>query len=281
MKSTTYTIKGEKGKEITLPRHFSEEIREDLIKRAVLAIQSNKRQPYGSFPRAGMDYSATLSRRRRDYRGSYGRGMSRIPRKVMVRRGTQFIYTGAVVSSTTGGRRAHPPKAEKNWGQKINKTERRKAIRSAIAATTDKELMKARGHKFDNAPIIIDNLENIQKTKELKQLMVKIGLDKEIERVAKKKLRSGKGKLRGRKYKSPVGPLIVIEKESPINKAADNLAGFEICIVDSLNTELLAPGTVPGRLTIWSSAAIDKLGKENLYYKKDGSVQDNKKSSSN
>jgi len=245
MKITTYTNKGEKGKEINLPKQFSEEIRKDIIKRAVLAIQSNKKQPFGTFPRAGLDYSATLSRRRRDYRGSYGRGISRIPRKVMVRRGTQFIYTGAVVSGTVGGRRAHPPKSEKIWQQKINKTERRKAIRSAIAATLDKELIKERGHKFTDAPLIIEKLEDIQKTKDLKQLLIKLGLEKELERTSKKRIRSGKGKMRGRKYKTPVGPLIIISKSSPIIKASSNLAGFDACTVDSLNAELLAPGTYP------------------------------------
>jgi large subunit ribosomal protein L4e len=281
MKAKICTNKGEKGKEINLPKQFSEEIRTDLIKRAVLAIQANKRQPYGGFLRAGLDYSATLSRRRRDYRGSYGKGISRVPRKVMVRRGTQFIYTGAVISGTVGGRRAHPPKSEKVWEQKINKTERRKAIRSAIAATLDKELIKERGHKFIEVPIIIEKLEDIQKTKDLKQLLIKLGLEKELERSSKKKIRSGKGKIRGRKYKTAVGPLMVIEKNSPIVKAASNLAGFDVCTVDSLNAELLAPGTYPGRLTIWSLASIEKLEKDNLYYKNNGSVQDNKKSSSN
>jgi large subunit ribosomal protein L4e len=271
MKVKSYTNKGIKGKEVELPKQFSEEIRPDLIKRAVLAMQSNKRQPYGANVRAGMDYSATLSRRRKDYRGGYGRGMSRIPRKVMLRRGTQFVYTGAVVSGTVGGRRAHPPKSEKVWGRKINKTERRKAIRSAIAATLDKELIKIRGHQFIDAPIIIENLENIKKTKELKDLFIKIGLEKEMERANKKRIRAGKGKTRGRKYKVPKGPLVVVEKNSPVIKASNNLLGFDTCSVDSLNTELLAPGTVPGRLTIWSTKSIEILGKENLYYK-NGSV---------
>ena len=75
MKSATFTKTGVKGKEISLPTHFSEEIRPDLIKRAVLVIQANKRQQYGADPRAGMEYSASLSKRRRAYRGSYGRGI--------------------------------------------------------------------------------------------------------------------------------------------------------------------------------------------------------------
>ena len=281
MKSTTYTNKGIKGKEITLPKQFSEEVRPDLIKRAVLAIQSNKRQPYGADSRAGMEYSATISRRRRDYRGAYGKGISRVPRKVMVRRGTQFIWTGAVISGTVGGRRAHPPKSIKKWSQKINKNERRKAIRSAIAATIDKELVNKRGHKAENVQLIVEKLEDIKKTKDVLSLLNKLGLEKELERTNKRRIRAGKGKTRGRKYKTSKGPLIVIEKNSPILKAASNILGVEVCIIDSLNTELLAPGTEPGRLTIWSQAAIEKLEKENLYYKKNGSIQDTKTPISN
>jgi len=281
MKATTYTITGTKGKEIELPKQFSEEIRPDLIKQAVLVIQSRKRQQYGTDPRAGIEYSAKLSRRRKAYRGGYGRSASRIPRKVMLRRGTQFIYVGAVVSGTVGGRRAHPPKAEKIWEQKINKNERRKAIRSAIAATNNKELIDKRGHKTKEVPIIINRLEDLKKTKELKDLLIKLGLDKELERAAKKKIRAGKGKARGRKYRSAKGPLIVLEKNTLLQKAASNIPGVEVCIVDSLNAELLAPGTEPGRLTIWSTDALEKLNKENLYYKKNGSVQNDKTPASN
>jgi large subunit ribosomal protein L4e len=108
-----------------------------------------------------------------------------------------------------------------------------------------------------------------------------LGLEKELERVSKKKIRAGKGKARGRKYKSPKGPLMIIERDSPVIKASNNLPGFETCLVDSLNAELLAPGTYPGRLTIWSIDAIKKLEKERLYYKKNGSIQGTKTSSSN
>ena len=126
---------GKKKSEMVLPSQFNEEIREDLIKKVAVALLANKRQQYGAKLRAGLDYSARVSKKRRDFRGSYGHGISRVPRKVIVRRGTRFIWIGAIVSGTRGGRRAHPPKAEKIWNQKINKKERLKAIRSSIAAT--------------------------------------------------------------------------------------------------------------------------------------------------
>lgn len=284
MKAKTFSTKGEKGKEISLPKQFSEEVRPDLIKRAVLIIQASKRQRYGADPRAGLEYSADLSRRRRDYRGSYGRGISRIPRKVMVRRGTQFIYEGAVVSGTKGGRRAHPPKAERKYEQKINKKEKQKAIRSAIAASLDKNYLKQKGFSvLENIPLVIEKLEKISKTKEFKDLLIKLNLKPEVERAEKKKIRAGKGTMRGRKYKTPKGPLVVVsDNNSNIYKASRNLPGFDVVNVDSLNTKLLAPGAKPGRLVIWSLDAITRLEKENLFYsRKNGSVQSNKTPASN
>ncbi len=283
MKSTIFSTKGEKVKDLELPKQFSEKVRPDLIKRAVLVIQNNNRQPYGADPRAGLEYSATLSRKRKDYRGGYGRGMSRIPRKVMLRRGTQFIYTGAIVSGTTGGRRAHAPKAEKIFDQKINNKERQKAIRSAIAATADKEFLKEKGITVqDNVPLIIDKLESLNKTKEVKDLLIKLNLSPELERADNKKIRAGKGTMRGRKYRKAKGPLVVVSgKDTKVAEACKNLPGFEVVEVKSLNAELLAPGAVPGRYVIWSLDAIQKLDKENLFYSKNGSVQDDKVPASN
>nr|NIQ06333.1 50S ribosomal protein L4 [Candidatus Korarchaeota archaeon] len=40
---------------------------------------------------------------------------------------------------------------------------------------------------------------------------------------------------------------------------ARNLPGVDIVKVNNLNVELLAPGTHPGRLTVWTSSALEKL----------------------
>ncbi|MGC8812751.1 MAG: 50S ribosomal protein L4, partial [Candidatus Aenigmatarchaeota archaeon] len=83
---------------------------------------------------------------------------------------------------------------------------------------------------------------------------------KEIERIKEKKIRAGKGKARGRKYKRKVGPLIVVTEDKGIGKAAKNLPGVEVCRVEKLSVEKLAPGASAGRLTIWTKSAIAKLG---------------------
>ena len=166
------------------------------IKKIVRILQSLRRQKYGAETRAGKKHSAKLSRRRHKYRGSYGIGISRVPRKILTRRGTRMRWIGAFAPGTVGGRRAHPAKSEKEWELKVNKKENRKAIRSAIAATTNKELVKKRGHKIPvNYPFIIDSkIENLTKTKEIKDLLKKLGFEKELERSKIKKIRAGKGK---------------------------------------------------------------------------------------
>ena len=73
-----------------------------------------------------MKQSAKLSKRRRAYRGSYGFGISRTPRKILSKRGRRLGWVGAVAPNTVGGRRTHPPKAEKIWREEINTKERRK-----------------------------------------------------------------------------------------------------------------------------------------------------------
>ena len=265
MKANIFNTKGEKVKQVELPKQFSEEIRPDLIKKAALVIQFSKKQPYGATDRAGKRHSTRISRRRRDFKGSYGKGISRIPRKTLLRRGTQFYWMGAMAPGTVGGRRAHPPKSDKILSIKINKKEKRKAIRSAIAATLNKELLQQKGvTSLDNLPIIVDKLESITKTKDLKSLLEKLGLKNELIRSKNKKIRAGIGKLRGRKYKVPCGPLLVVSKQSQISKAC-SFQGFEVSLVDSLNTDILAPGATPGRLVIWSLDSIDKLEKEKLF----------------
>ncbi len=266
MKAKLQTLEGQSTQEVELPKQFEEEIRDDLIKRAVLAIQSHNMQAEGVNPEAGKRASAQLSKRRRKYRGIYGRGESRTPRKVMSRSGTQFNYTGAFAPQTVGGRKAHPSKSEKIPALKINKKEKQKAIRSAIAATADLELVKARGHKTDSAPIIVeDKIEELKKTVDVKKALKAIKLDKELERTKEKKVRAGKGKVRGRPYKKKKGPLLVVSKKCDLVKSAVNIPGVDIINVKELNTEALAPGTQPGRLTIYTKSAIEIMDKEKLF----------------
>ncbi|MFP4112680.1 MAG: 50S ribosomal protein L4 [Candidatus Woesearchaeota archaeon] len=268
------TKKTETGK-ISLPKQFSEEVRPDLVKRAVLAIQSHKRQAYGADPEAGKKSAAELSRRRKKYRGSYGFGISRVPRKILSRRGTRMGWVGAFAPGTVGGRRAHPPKADKVWDEKINDTERRKAIRSAMSATLDKDVVVSRGHAVpDNYPFVIDNdFESLKKTKEVKDALLALGFDKELVRAEIKKVRAGKGKSRGRRYNKRKSVLLVVSEGSSLYESARNISGVDVVSVNDLNAELLAPGTDLGRATLFTKNAVEVLEKTGLFLKKQKSVK--------
>ncbi len=249
-----------------LPEQFEEAIRPDLIKRAVEAVQSSKRQPYGADPRAGKKAAARLSRRRRDYKGAYGKGISRVPRKTLVRRGMQMIWVGAFAPGTVKGRRAFPP-VPRDFTQKINDKERKKAIRSALAAAVDKNIVAARGHKApEHYPFIVStDFEKINKTSELLKAFEALGLHDELERGGRREVRAGKGKMRGRRYKQATGPLLVVSGTCEALKSAKNVPGVDVVEVTRVNAELLAPGTHPGRLTLFTHAAIQKIDKEKLF----------------
>src|SRR3989339_144473 len=244
-----------------LPKQFTEPVRNDLIYRAVMTVQSNNRQPYGSYALAGMNVSAKLSRRRRDYKGSYGHGMARTPRKSLSHRGTRFNWVGALAPNTRGGRRSHPPKPERIWTKKLNAKERKKALCSALSATVDKKIIESRGHLLPKEfPFILSsNIESISKTKDVIKMLYALGFKEELDRTDSKTIRAGKGKNRARPYKIKKSVLFVVSKKCPLNSSAANISGVDIVTPDHLNAELLAPGTKPGRLTLYTDAAVDKI----------------------
>ena len=99
-------------------------------------------------------------------------------------------------------------------------------------------------------------------------MLLALKLDKELERTKEKKVRAGRGKMRGRKYKKKVGPLIVVSKKCALEKAAKNIPGIQTCRVTNLNTEKLAPGTLPGRFTIFTEEALIVMSKQKLFTQK-------------
>jgi large subunit ribosomal protein L4e len=85
-------------------------------------------------------------------------------------------------------------------------------------------------------------------------------MKKELLKTKKaKKIRAGKGKRRGRKYKFAKGPLLVIKEDYGIVKAMKNIPGFEVAKIENLSIELLAPGAMPGRFVIWTQSAFNEL----------------------
>ena|SRR3989338_2714995 len=248
MKVDVLDLNGKKLKQIELPYQFTEPYHPNLIKRAVAVIMSKLRQVYGHKEGAGMGYSAKISRRRRNYKGAYGHGYSRVPRKTMLRRGRQFHWVGAVAPGTVGGRRAHGPNFEKDFSQKINKKERKKAIRSLLGASFEQKKMI----------VFEDKLEALKKTKEVVITLENSSLKNELEKVTKT-VRSGKGKMRGRKYKTKKGLLFVVSKTCDLSKSARSLLGADVVNVSSLNVSDIAKGSEL-RTSVWTEGAVKKVG---------------------
>ena len=267
MKAAVLSVEGNKSGEIELPGVFSEELNRVLIKRAVLASQSSRVQPKGPNKSAGRNYTATYigSRKKPQQYRTINVGHARLPRL----KNRRHLLSGqvALVPQAVKGPRAHPPKPEKNNEEKINRQEKRKALRSAIAATSVKELVSARGHivpkRFEFPLVGEKRFEGIDKTKKVVEVFEKIGLIEDVKKSkSSRKIRAGKGKKRGRKYKKTKSVLLVVENSKKIFMAARNIAGVDVVEARNLNTELLAPGTVPGRLTLWSESALKVLGEK-------------------
>ncbi len=261
MRSKLLDINGKEKGSIDLPKSFSKKIREDIV--AKILESKKTEQPYAPSPVAGKQHSASgiLIHRRHVWKSQYGRGMSRIPRKIMSRRGSQFNWVGAEIPSTVGGRRAHPPRIVSRINtKKVNKKELKIAFESALSASADgkrisKRYKRLEDKKIDNIPFIVESKISNLKTKDLISSIKKI-LGKDLFELAipKKSIRKGKGKLRGRKYKSTAGLLIVIGNKEEIKTKT-----FDVATVKNLSVNDLSQGGL-GRLTLYTEQAIKDLG---------------------
>ena len=95
----------------------------------------------------------------------------------------------------------------------------------------------------------------MQKLIPLSTVADNLGINPETLR---RKVRAGRGKMRGRRYKQRKS-LLIVTGTHPL-RAARNLAGVDVVTVTDLTTDLLAPGTQAGRLTVWTEGAIRSLG---------------------
>ncbi len=244
MNAHVHDLDGGEAGSVELPAVFETAFRPDLIGRAVAAAQANRKQAYGADPFAGMRTPAESF-------GS-GRGLAHVPRQENVARR---------VPHAVSGRRAHPPKAEKDQSKKLNDKERQLATRSAIAATADPALVAERGHVFDDdldLPLVVsDEFEELVKTQEALATLEALGVADDITRAEDgRSVRAGRGKTRGRKYRQPKS-LLVVTSEEP-SRAARNLAGVDVATASEVNVEDLAPGAHPGRLTLWTESALEE-----------------------
>jgi len=249
VKVNVYNKSGASAGEVELPPVFETEFRPDVIRKAVNTAQANRRQAYGPTPLAG---------HKPEHSVRSGQGISRVPRATQ---GGNAVFSPAVV----GGRRAHPPRPDRNWDEKCNKKERALARASALGATANEDAVRTRGHKFKEGltlPVVLDDeVEALEKTKELVAVLEAVGLGDDLVRAHEgKHQRPGIGKLRGRRYKTPKSLLFVVSGlEAPVLTAAKNLTGVDVATPEMLSTELVAPGGDAGRLVVFTKSALSSL----------------------
>ena len=261
--SETYSVSVEDGSKIDLPDSFSSPVREDIVRNAVHSSRANRRQPYGHrnhggkrAPQAGMKHSV-------EWWGK-GRGVSRIMRKTGQR-------TAAQNPHTRGGRRAHGPMVEKDWSMKLNAKQKRIARDSAISASCDPEIVASRGHKFEDGlrfPIVIDSYTEVNNgkseshnpekipisngTRKFVSIMHGLGLGMDLDRAKKgRSIRAGKGKMRGRRRRTPKSVLLIVSNMDSLAKSARNVPGVDVVAAKDLCAEDLAP--------VWTADAIKEM----------------------
>eukprot|EP00775_Hariotina_reticulata_P007246 gene7246-7459_t len=249
-------LDGSAAEQTTLPAVFSAPIRPDIVRTVHTNMNKNHRQPYAVSMKAGHQTAAES--------WGTGRAVSRIPR--VPGGGTHRAGQGAFGNMCRGGHMFAPTKTWRRWHRKINISQKRYAVASALAASGLPALVMARGHRIEQVPevplVVSDAAESITKTSKALELLKSLGATADVEKSKDSKaLRRGKGKMRNRRYVLRKGPLVVYGADHGIGKAFRNLPGVEVASVDSLNLLQLAPGGHLGRFIIFTKSAFDRLDK--------------------
>ncbi|KAI9088398.1 hypothetical protein K1719_029847 [Acacia pycnantha] len=240
---------------IPLPDVMKSSIRPDIVTFVHSNISRNSRQPYAVSRRAGHQTSAES--------WGTGRAVSRIPR--VPGGGTHRAGQAAFGNMCRGGRMFAPTKIWRRWHRRVNVTQKRHAVVSAIAASAVTSLVLARGHRIESVPeiplVVGDSAEGVEKTKDAIKVLKQIGAFPDAQKAKDSHaIRPGKGKMRNRRYISRKGPLIVYGTEgAKAVKAFRNIPGVEVANVERLNLLKLAPGGHLGRFVIWTKSAFEKL----------------------
>jgi large subunit ribosomal protein L4e len=260
MSTKVYNLEGNEVSTIELPPVFKFPYRPEVIKKVYVNLDSHHYQKQGRYPAAGEIVSAESR--------NTGLGIARLARA----KGEGFSRAGqaAGVAGVRKGRLAHPPESWKIIHKKINKKEKMIALYSSISSTAIGDLAKKRGHIIENVksfPVVVTNeLENIQKTKELYQVLKALGIEDDLSRVENSiKKRSGKSRRRGRSNRIGKSAIIVVGKQdSQLLKLNESLPGIAIKYVKNLSVLDFAPGSKPIRLAIFSQSSIDVLNEIKL-----------------
>ncbi|KAK0685780.1 RL4 protein, partial [Pygoscelis papua] len=251
---SVYSEKGEaSGKNVTLPAVFKAPIRPDIVNFVHTNLRKNNRQPYAVSELAGHQTSAES--------WGTGRAVARIPR---VRGGgTHRSGQGAFGNMCRGGRMFAPTKTWRRWHRRVNTTQKRYAICSALAASALPALVMSKGHRIEEIPelplVVEDKVESYKKTKEAVLLLKKLKAWNDIKKVSCKGMFL---RAKPRRFDSAI-VISGIPNSSEKDWFVCFSTGITLLDVNKLNLLRLAPGGHVGRFCIWTESAFRKL--DDLY----------------
>mmetsp|Transcript_36371 Transcript_36371/g.79358 ORF Transcript_36371/g.79358 Transcript_36371/m.79358 type:complete len:413 (-) Transcript_36371:6-1244(-) len=239
---------------VPMPMALTSPLRPDLVRYIHTNVSKNHRQAYAVKDKVGYDTAAES--------WGTGRAVARIPRAPGG--GTHRAGQATFGNQARGGGMFNPTKIWRRWHRRVNVTQKRHAVVTALSASALPPLVMARGHRIGDVAefpaVVSDGLESVQKTKVALEMLKGLGCGEELQRVIdSKKVRAGKGKMRNRRYTMRKGPLVVYSEDNGIVRAMRNIPGVETASVDRLNLLKLAPGGNFGRFIIWTEGAFKKL----------------------
>ena len=252
-------INGKKAKEITTSV-FDGQIRKDIVQKIAEVEKLDDKQLYAPFLWSGMQTSASgnVKHNRHVWKTDRGKGLSRYPKKRMSDKGERFVWVAAAIPGVRGGRRAHPPHLLRK-DLKINKKEKALGLKSALAMVASDENIQDKYSRLEGGkisiklPIIVESKMLSLKTKEFLESLRRILGDQLMSiAIQKRETRPGKGKMRGRKYKSNAGLLLVIA-----NNQAKKINGIDVVNVKGLKIGDLASNGA--RLVMFTEESIKDL----------------------
>ena len=245
------SLEGKADHQIPLPYLFEKEVKDWLIRRAVLAESSQNLQPQGHYLLAGMQTTAAYYGAMMSYRTGRHMGKAIRPREKL---GGGVQGKVKRIPSAVKGKRAHPHVIEKRLNEYIGRSEYIHALESAIAATA-----RPRGGEKGKMPLVILNeIESIKKTRDMVKVLKNLNLDGIIGKAAAGKNR--KGIRRSSKQRiSKQAVLLILNEDKGAVSAARNIRGVKACTIKEISANRLAPGGNPINVAIWSEDAIKNV----------------------
>jgi len=244
----------EKTGTVVMPHVLASPLRPDLVREVHKNVSKNKRQAYAVGAKVGYDTAAES--------WGTGRAVARIPRAPGG--GTHRAGQATFGNQARGGGMFNPTKIWRRWHRRVNVTQKRHAVVTALAASSLPPLVMARGHRISEVaelPLVCsDGLESVTKTKQAVEALKQLGAGEDMQKVLdSKKLRAGQGKARNRRYRMRCGPMVIYSEDKGIKRAMRNIPGVETASVDNLDLLRLAPGGSFGRFLIFTESAFKKL----------------------